>query len=138
MQYPQCICKNLINSHCCICNTFIIYVITLLLIIFIYVIPSILFYNLSKHFDCFYLFLFCWFKSKYVTWGCQGGCDLGERWHRFICKIETWNAFYSAFALRTWSFHKTKEAWAPIYSIRRAALSRPCINEWIGVKQSPS
>jgi len=41
--------------------------------------------------------LFYWVKGKCVAWGCRGGHDLGkEDGHRFICKVETCNASYSA------------------------------------------
>jgi hypothetical protein len=68
--------------------------------------------------------------------GLPKGHELGERWHRFIYKVETWNASYLMFTPRAWSFHKAKEAWTPIYLVRRVVLSRPYINECMGFKQS--
>lgn len=53
MQYLHYLCDNIIINHFCIYNTFIAYVMTLRVLSGVHVIPSILFYNLSKHFDCF-------------------------------------------------------------------------------------
>ncbi len=123
-QYPNGQKSKLSNNHWFAGNTFIIYVITFTVNIFILL---ILFQHPPDMFHCFSLF-----QRQMGHMGLSRRAWHGRKMHiDGFCKVQACNAFYltkyfacKAFALKSKSFHRPKRAPAPIYSTRKGHATK--------------
>jgi len=138
----------LVVIYCCVCNTFIAYVITLKVVIGVHVIPLVpLWYFSSSLIPLYFIiylnififplvFLYFVGSRANVLHGVdKEGMILEKDEHRFICKVETCNAFYLAkYLLLNHSHQKHSLSTIP-RKFKYPFIWQECINKWMGLKQ---